>query len=130
MKKWNSIITLLLASIFISFSASAKEPKKIILVLGSGGSKGLAHVGAIEELENLGIIPDAIVGCSSGAIIGALYAQHGDINKVKEILIDMKYDELVDFTFFQKYAISTREKMEDFLESNLIATDFASLTIP
>ena len=35
-------------------SATPNEARKIVLVLGSGGSRGLAHVGVIEELEKLG----------------------------------------------------------------------------
>ncbi len=107
-----------------------QKSQKVILVLGSGGSRGLAHVGVIEELEKLGIVPDAIVGCSSGAIVGALYAQHRDIAKVKEMLIDLKQDDLVDFSLFQKYAFSTRNKLEKFLQENLIPKDFSALQIP
>ena len=44
-----------------------QEHIKIALVLGGGGSKGLAHVGVLKELEQAGIHPDLIVGCSSGA---------------------------------------------------------------
>jgi NTE family protein len=104
--------------------------ENIILVLGSGGSRGLAHVGVIEELEKLGIVPDAIVGCSSGAIVGALYAQHRDIAKVKEILINLKQDDIIDFNLFQKHALSTRNKFEEFLQNNLIANEFSALQIP
>lgn len=104
--------------------------EKVVLVLGSGGNRGLAHVGVIEELENLGIVPDMIIGCSAGAIIGALYAQHQDIAKVKEILIDLTSDDLVDFSLFQKYAISSRKKIEKFLDQHLEVKDFDSLQIP
>ena len=132
------IITFILL-LAVSMSAIAADTKtemendvkkQVILVLGSGGSRGLAHVGAIEELEKLGIVPDAIVGCSSGALVGALYAQHGDIAKVKEILYELTQDDIVDFSFFQKSAISTRVKLEKFLHENLIATDFSTLKIP
>jgi len=114
----------------ISPLAAAEQTQKIILVLGSGGSRGLAHVGAIEELEKMGIKPDAIVGCSSGAVVGALYAEHGDIAKVKEILINLRQDSLIDFSFFQKYAISTTDKFEKFLKKNLTAKKFSDLQIP
>jgi len=43
-------------------------------VLGGGGSRGLAHAGAIAGLEEKGLHPSLIVGTSMGAIIGALYA--------------------------------------------------------
>lgn len=46
---------------------------KWALVLSGGGSKGMAHVGALQALEQLKLRPDLIVGCSMGAIIGGLY---------------------------------------------------------
>lgn len=47
---------------------------KIGLALSGGGSKGLAHVGAIKALEEYGIQPTHVAGSSAGAIVGALYA--------------------------------------------------------
>lgn len=51
-------------------SAAAQEA----LVLGGGGSRGLAHGGVIVGLERLGREPELVVGTSMGAIVGALYA--------------------------------------------------------
>ncbi|GAB4317929.1 MAG: patatin family protein [Candidatus Sumerlaeia bacterium] len=51
-----------------------KLKKPLYLILGSGGARGLAHIGAIEALEAKGIIPDVILGCSMGAIVGAFFA--------------------------------------------------------
>lgn len=127
MKKVRLLVLMIFILGMIPMCAEIKHPKKIVLVLGSGGNKGLAHVGVIEELKNMGIEPDIIVGCSSGAVIGALYAQHRDIAKVKEILIDLKYDELIDFSLFQKNAFSTSKKMESFLNEHLLIKDFESL---
>lgn len=47
---------------------------KIGLVLGGGGSRGIAHIGVLEILEREGIPVDVIVGTSMGGIVGALYA--------------------------------------------------------
>ena len=47
---------------------------RIALVLGGGGSRGIAHIGVLEVLEREGIPIDLIVGTSMGAIIGGLYA--------------------------------------------------------
>jgi NTE family protein len=44
------------------------------LVLGGGGLKGLAHIGVLRALEERGMVPDAVVGCSIGALIGAAWA--------------------------------------------------------
>ena len=47
---------------------------KIGLVLSGGGSRGVAHIGAIKALEEQGVFPTHIAGSSVGAIVGALYA--------------------------------------------------------
>lgn len=52
--------------------------KKIGLVLGGGGARGLAHIGVIKQLEKAGIVPDIIVGASMGAVIGGAYALFAD----------------------------------------------------
>ena len=65
---------LLLALAFsLTFSLYAARPK-IGLVLGGGGAKGGAEVGALKIIEAAGIKPDLIVGTSIGAIVGGLYA--------------------------------------------------------
>jgi NTE family protein len=44
------------------------------LVLGSGGARGYAHIGVIEELEARGYEIACIAGCSMGAVVGGIYA--------------------------------------------------------
>jgi NTE family protein len=46
----------------------------VAVALGSGGARGIAHVAALETLDELGIRPVAIAGTSMGAVIGAAYA--------------------------------------------------------
>lgn len=48
--------------------------KTLSLVLGSGGARGLAHIGVIRELEQQGYEIKSISGCSIGALIGGVYA--------------------------------------------------------
>jgi len=52
------------------------------LALGSGGARGLAHVGVLQALEEAGIRPGRIAGTSMGAIVGGLYAQAPDTARV------------------------------------------------
>jgi NTE family protein len=47
---------------------------KIGLVLSGGGTRGFAHLGVIQALNESGIFPEVISGTSAGAIVGALYA--------------------------------------------------------
>ena len=52
----------------------AASGKSISLVLGSGGARGLAHIGIIRWLEENGYRIDSITGCSIGALIGGIHA--------------------------------------------------------
>lgn len=54
--------------------------KTVALVLGSGGARGYAHIGAIEVLQERGYEIIAVAGCSVGAMVGGVYAA----NKLKE----------------------------------------------
>ncbi len=47
---------------------------KVAMALGGGGARGIAHVLALEALDEMGISPVAIAGTSMGAIIGGAYA--------------------------------------------------------
>ena len=51
-----------------------EDRKTISLVLGSGGARGLAHIGVIRVLERQGWKIGAIAGSSMGALIGGFYA--------------------------------------------------------
>lgn len=48
--------------------------KRVALVLGSGGARGYAHIGVIEEIEKRGYDIACIAGCSMGAVVGGIYA--------------------------------------------------------
>ena len=47
--------------------------KKVAVVLSGGSARGLAHIGVLRGLEEMGIRPSIIVGTSMGSIVGALY---------------------------------------------------------
>jgi len=55
-------------------AAGGFNGRSIALVLGSGGARGLAHIGVIRALENAGANIQAIAGSSMGALIGGMYA--------------------------------------------------------
>ena len=66
-----------------------KKPS-IGLALGAGGANGLAHILMLEVFDELGLVPNAIAGCSIGSIMGALFASGKSSSEIKEIV-----DELV-----------------------------------
>lgn len=75
--------------------------QKIALVLGSGGARGTAHIGVIQELTRQGYEISSVSGSSMGALVGGVYA----LGKLDEFaswlcsLSKMDVFNLVDFTF-------------------------------
>jgi NTE family protein len=70
------------------------EKYKIGLVLSGGGTRGFAHLGMIQALNESGIFPDVISGTSAGALVGVLYA---DGYTPKEILAILNSGSRLDF---------------------------------
>ncbi|MBS7343311.1 MAG: patatin-like phospholipase family protein [Parabacteroides sp.] len=73
MKLFHTMICLLLAILYI-LPTPLYARKKVGLVLGGGGAKGVSHIGVLKVLEEAGIPIDYIAGTSMGAIVGGLYA--------------------------------------------------------
>lgn len=69
--------------------------KKICLVLGGGGSKGLAHVGVIKALCEKGYEITQIAGTSAGALVGGLYAANPNYESLEKIVETLSYLELL-----------------------------------
>jgi NTE family protein len=63
---------------------------KLGLALGAGAARGWAHVGVVERLMEVGITPDVVAGCSSGAFIGA-YVAADRLDAVARIGRDMSW---------------------------------------
>ncbi|WP_042870439.1 patatin-like phospholipase RssA [Dickeya poaceiphila] len=75
--------------------------RKIGLALGSGAAKGWAHIGVLEALEELGIVPDVVAGCSVGALVGAAYATN-NLDGMTHWVKDFRYWDvirLMDFSW-------------------------------
>jgi len=81
-------------------SASAQGPSdkprpRVALVLEGGGALGLAHIGVIKVIEELGIPVDIVVGTSMGAIVGGFYAQGYDAAALEKIAHGVKWAEIL-----------------------------------
>ena len=76
-----------------------KMTKDVALVLSSGGARGLAHIGAIEELEAQGYHITSIAGCSMGALIGGVYAA-GKLEVFREWMKTVNRKKMLELTDF------------------------------
>ncbi len=106
-------------------------PVRVALVLGSGGARGYAHIGVIKELEKAGVPIDLIVGASSGSLIGALYADSADADKLESIMMTAHFTTFVDVHLLPgQGGIISGSSEQKFLVAHLNARDFADLKIP
>lgn len=94
------------------------KKKDVALVLSSGGAKGLAHIGAIEELEAHGYHISSIAGCSMGALIGGVYAA-GKLEEFREWMKTVnkkKMLELTDFSLSLNHLVKGKKIIEAIME--------------
>jgi NTE family protein len=91
--------------------------KSIRLVLGSGGARGLAHIGAIREIEKRGYEIKSVIGCSVGAMVGGCYCA-GKLDKFEEWVCSLSEWDVVrfmDFSLFSKNGMMKGDMLTDTL---------------
>jgi len=71
------------------------RPHAVGLVLGGGAARGIAHVGALQALEEQEIFPDVIVGTSVGALVGGLYAAGVSAARLRALIPTISWFDLV-----------------------------------
>ena len=98
------------------------KSKNVALVLGSGGARGLAHIGVMEELTHRGYKITSVSGSSMGAFVGGLLAANRIEDYKKWILTLDKIDilTLIDFTVSWKGIIKGQKVFEKMQELNMI----------
>lgn len=105
--------------------------KKIGLALGSGGIRGLAHIGVIKKLLENNIPIDYIAGSSIGAWVGAHYALFQDIEKLEEYTVERKKEKFLSFLEpTLKGGLIKGNKIEELLNEWLNNADFENTKIP
>lgn len=108
-----------------------KHHPKIGLALGSGGAKGLTHIGVIKIFEKYNIPIDFIAGSSIGSLMGGHYSAFKDIKKLEDVFINLNLRQ--GFQLFDPIlqgGILKGKKFEDFIHEMLEGTSFEKLQIP
>ena len=97
-----------------------KKPK-IGIALSGGGARGLAHIGVLEVLDDLGVQIDAVSGTSMGAVIGAAYCSGGGLEEVKKLLDSTDWKSFLVFSAFQlsRAGIMNEKKVDEILKKFL-----------
>lgn len=106
--------------------------KTLGLALGSGGARGVAHIGVIYALEEAGIKPDFICGCSMGAVAGGCYASGMTAAQMRDTALGLKTRDLLDISpaFITRMAILRTKKLEDLLLTQLGDIRIEDMKIP
>ncbi len=106
--------------------------KTVGLALGSGSSRGWAHIGAIEALVEENIPIDYVAGSSVGSYVGALYAS-GSLQSLKEFVLSMdgkKVFSYFDVVFPRSGILNGTKRLKELYSFHTDAEDFSELKIP
>lgn len=74
------------------------SPRRLAVVLSSGGPRGFAHIGVLKALAELGVRPDLVVGASVGALVGGLLASGRDAAALEAFALELTPTTLVSLS--------------------------------
>ena len=108
-----------------------KKRKKLGVALGSGGPKGLYHIGVLKTLAENGIPIDYLAGSSVGAWVGGHYALNKNIEQLEELTNGRKIEKLMSMLEFSlSGGFIKGNKLERLLNEWLGNARFEDVKIP
>lgn len=99
----------------------ASEPgrSRWALALGGGTARGFAHIGVLKVLQQEGLKPDMVVGCSAGALIGALYASGMSAVQMEELALKVRDAEVADIIAGSKRGMVAGDALQSFVNKHV-----------
>lgn len=85
----------------------------VALVLSGGGAKGVAHIGVIRHIEELGIPVDMVLGTSMGGLIGGLYALGYSTDQMDSLVRNMDWGWIFSDRLSREYITYTDMKYKE-----------------
>jgi NTE family protein len=111
--------------------AARTGPRKLAVVLGGGSARGFAHIGVIKALENAGIKPDLIVGCSAGSLVGAFWAAGYSGAQMEETALRVQDTEVIDLVSGKaQFGLVGGRSLQNFVNQYLANTPIERLKVP
>ena len=106
--------------------------KKVGIALSGGAARGIAHIGVLQVLEQLGVQVDAVSGCSMGAIVGAIYSLGTPLKELEDYIENTDWRAFMVFSMFSlsKKGIINEHKIEEVLKKFLGNKTFDDCRIP
>lgn len=103
--------------------------KKLGLAMGAGGSRGIAHIGFLQALEEEGVKPDCITGSSMGSVVGGAYAMGVPLRELKKAVESLRFLDILSHST-QKGGVFGTKKMRALLEKYIGDRLFEETNIP
>lgn len=112
--------------------ARKNKKKTLGLALSAGGSRGVAHVGFLQALEEAGLRPDFVSGCSMGSVVGSCYCMGMTPEQMHDEVKKLKIGDLFDLSInpIGNGALLNSRKLRNKMYSYLGDKTFDDLKIP
>ncbi|HSH46621.1 MAG TPA: patatin-like phospholipase family protein [Longimicrobiales bacterium] len=111
--------------------------KRIVLVLGGGGVKGVAHVGAWRAIQEAGVEVAEIVGTSIGSLIGASIAAGTSVSELEDQARELEKSDIVDINRWALLPNGIRQRavfrgaaLSEYIERVLPVREWSELSTP
>jgi NTE family protein len=111
--------------------------ERVVLVLGGGGIKGLAHVGAWRAIQEAGVEISEIVGTSIGGLVGAALGAGDSVSELRRKALALRRANLVTVNRWavlingiRQQSVFRGDVFKDYVKSVLPENSFEALRIP
>jgi NTE family protein len=105
--------------------------KRLAVVLGGGSARGFAHIGVVKALEAGSIVPDIIVGCSAGSLVGAFWAAGYTGKRMEDLAMKVQDMEVIDLvTGKAQYGLVAGRNLQNFVNQGLAGQPLEQLKTP
>ena len=107
----------------------ARRPR-IGFVLGAGSARGWAHIGVLRALDEAGIKPDLIAGCSIGAVVGAAYAA-GRLDQLEDWARSLDWKRMLKLMDFGlRGGLIKGRRVREVFREQFVEREFSELDVP
>lgn len=103
---------------------------KFGLALSGGGIRGVAHIGVLKALDEIGLKPDIVSGVSAGAIVGAMYADGRSIEDMVGFFEKSSFTKGVKLNMPKNGGFANVKGYKNYLDKMLQAENFENLRTP
>ncbi len=104
---------------------------RVALALGGGAFHGAAHVGVLKAFAENKIPIDFIAGASAGSLVGALYCDNPDVDRLVPLVIETKSSSVFDFSLIRsKVGFVSGKRLQKYVRDHCSVENIEDLKIP